>query len=558
MARNLFLSVLGTGLYEPCRYVANDFRSAETRFVQEATLDRIGVDRWQAEDRVIILLTSEAAKKNWSESIKTRLNFKTNHEEPYQGLESVLKSLHLSCQIEGVNIPNGSNEEEMWEIFSVIFNQIHEGDHLYIELTHSFRYLPMLLLVLCNYAKFLKGIQVKYISYGNFDARHRDTNEAPLVDLLSLSSLQDWTFASANFLQNGNVEQLQKLCNSSLSPLLQDSQIRKDNPSLNTLRNYARSLRTMVEDMQGCRGMNLLEGGNYRKLSELSSQLDSVIIRPMNPIIEKMRSSFARFTPDIDIMNGYHAAQWCYDHHLYQQSLTILHENIVTHVCLDMKIPYDVASSRELVNKAFHIQINRTPEELWKVNSEEDKSMVKELLQNETLNILSSSFLVTTNLRNDYNHAGMRQSPITTERLKANLSERISTINNLLSHKEKFRVLINLSNHPYAQWSLKQKEAAAPYGQCLDMPFPNIQPTLTESDIQALASHYLDKIEKAIMGKSATVHIMGEQTFSFCLTEKLLKHGIRCIASCAEREVTESGNGIKHVTFEFVCFREFK
>lgn len=558
MARNLFLSVLGTGLYEPCKYVAKDFKSKETRFVQEATLDRIGVADWQKEDRIVILLTPEAAKKNWSESIKTRFNFKTNDEETYEGLESVLQSLNLNCQIEGINIPNGSNEEEMWKIFSVIFSQINEGDNLYIELTHSFRYLPMLLLVLCNYAKFLKGVQVKYMSYGNFDARNRESNEAPLVDLLSLSSLQDWTFASANFLQNGNVEQLQNLCNNSLSPLLQDSQIRKSDPSLNTLRNYVRSLRSMVEDMQGCRGINILEGCNYRRLFNLSNQLTSVIIQPMNPIIEKMKSSFADFTPSTDIMNGYHAAQWCYEHNLYQQSLTILHENIVTHVCLDMKLQHDKASSRELVNKAFYIQMNRTPEENWKVATDEGKSIIKALLQNETLNILSSSFLVTTNLRNDYNHAGMRQCPITTEKLKNNLLERIGTINNLLSHKEKFRILINLSNHPYDSWSDKQKEAAIPYGECLDMPFPNILPSLTESDIENLATQYLAKIEEKILGKSATVHIMGEQTFSFCLTEKLLKHGIKCIASCAERNVAETDDGIKHVTFEFACFREFK
>lgn len=33
------------------------------------------------------------------------------------------------------------------------------------------------------------------------------------------------------------------------------------------------------------------------------------------------------------------------------------------------------------------------------------------------------------------------------------------------------KLLINLSNHPYALWEQKQRDAAEVYGECVDLPF---------------------------------------------------------------------------------------
>ena len=39
---------------------------------------------------------------------------------------------------------------------------MQDGDELYFDLTHGFRYLPMLVMVLINYSKFLKYAAEKY------------------------------------------------------------------------------------------------------------------------------------------------------------------------------------------------------------------------------------------------------------------------------------------------------------------------------------------------------------------------------------------------------------
>lgn len=116
-------------------------------------------------------------------------------------------------------------------------------------------------------------------------------------------------------------------------------------------------------------------------------------------------------------------------------------------------------------------------------------------------------------------------------------------------------MLINLSNHPFAQWGEEQKAAAAHFGECRDIPFPPIPADFNAEQVVSLAEKYVADILD--IGGDVTVHIMGEQTFCFALISMLLKKGIPCIASCTERDVTTLPDGSKQVRFHFARFRKY-
>jgi CRISPR-associated DxTHG motif protein len=164
MARKVFISILGTGFYGSCQYASGSFTSDKTRFVQEATLEYIGAKDWTTHDIALIFLTQKARKDNWEKSITKRVNNSTEAEESYIGLEQLLENMNLPFTPEGVDIVEGKNEDEIWKIFNTIYEKLEDGDELYFDLTHSFRYLPMLLLVLGNYSKFLKNVTIAHIS----------------------------------------------------------------------------------------------------------------------------------------------------------------------------------------------------------------------------------------------------------------------------------------------------------------------------------------------------------------------------------------------------------
>lgn len=438
MARKVFISILGTGYYDACKYAKDSFISSETRFIQQATLEYLKVNRnWTTQnsdgdviDRIIILLTEGARETNWNKEITKRLNRKTGQEESYRGLEQVLDDMELSCPVETLSIPDGKSEEEMWEIFNLVYEKLKPNDELYFDLTHSFRYLPMLVLVLGNYAKFLKNVSVKHISYGNYEARDTNTNIAPLMDVLPLSILQDWTFAAADLIQNGNISKLQELKDSSaLVPLLRIKSQKNIERRLadEPLTNYIDALRDFLLDMKLCLAPNIINGTTINRIVDSHEQVSEVfenVIAPIPPVLNKIQDSLSGFEKTDEysenLINGYAAAKWCYDHQLYQQAITILDENITTDFCHRLGTDEWVYEQRNATNTLLRYGEYRDVD--WKKKNKDegedaDWEEVKQIAQKSValpqvldfISLMRWDAVWIHNTRNTYNHASMTQ-----------------------------------------------------------------------------------------------------------------------------------------------------
>ena len=582
MPRKVFISILGTGFYEECAYTKEKeeeegkeqkpFTSTPTRFIQQASLELVGANGWTEEDRVIIFLTKKARELNWNKTITERKRYGKETPEPYKGLEAVLQEMDLKAQVEDKDIKDGMNKEEIWEVFQTIYDTLQEGDELHLDLTHSFRFLPMLLLVLGNYAKFLKGITIKNIAYGNYEARNAQ-NEAPIISLLPLASLQDWTFAAANYLQNGRATQLEELVNEELEQILRDKEA--INQDARTLNKYIKTLSNFTKDLLNCRGKAIRSGKAINTISTEAKRIEKVIIPAMAPILEKINHSLEIFLPYEHVFNGFYAAQWCFNNQLYQQAITTLQENIVTYICLQKKLDISNIAQREVVNKAFNIYLNNTQEEQWKLSGKNEeqrlseKQTIKELLDYSVLKELSSTFLVTTNTRNDYNHAGENPNPTKAQKLINQIDERLKKVfeyfnlpqvpsETLHSHPHPQSTLfINLSNHPSSTWQPAQLEAARQYGEIIDIDFPTVDALCEPERVDHLANQYAQDIINRGAPTCITAHVMGEMTLTFRIVELLKAQGIRCVASTTERIVTDLSDNRKETQFSFVQFREY-
>lgn len=120
-------------------------------------------------------------------------------------------------------------------------------------------------------------------------------------------------------------------------------------------------------------------------------------------------------------------------------------------------------------------------------------------------------------------------------------------------------MLINLTNHPFLQWSDEQKQAAEQFGKCVDLPFPLVDPKADESDIDILTNQYLQKIIDLTQNENTkiVVHLMGEMSFVYTLLTKLKMHNIESVASTSERVSIKLENGEKITKFNFVRFRAY-
>lgn len=434
MARKVFISFLGANKYESCHYCLGDFKSDKTNFIQVATLDYlVNYDTWTEDDLAIFLLTKLSHDRNWVDN--GQINRKTNEPILSDGLQTCLKSRNYPMPIKALtDLPDGNNQTEILEIFDRLFGEIKVGDELYFDITHGFRYLPMLVVTLGNYAKFLRDVVVKSITYGNFEARNRDTNEAQIMDLISLSLLQDWTNAAASFIRNGDSSQLSLLTKVELRPIWQGGDNNRFNSAV-ILNRLADDLEKVTSDMLTCRGLHIENAENIGPMKRRLNDLRDVIIKPFRPIIDKVKDELADFNDQPDVMNGFHAVRWCINHGMHQQAATILQETVVSyfsklysqHLSCDL-----LEDQRDIISSSLVILAKGTPESEWRLRKPQHMPQLKEVVNafendreeymvQEGTKIKHISAIYNTlasGLRNDINHNGMRNNPMGAQDIK--------------------------------------------------------------------------------------------------------------------------------------------
>lgn len=567
MARKVFISFLGGNDYKECIYYADGYESGVVKYIQEATLGYLSTkETWTKDDIAYILLTKEAKCLNWEDN--GHKDWNTGEVKPNIGLKNILSKSSLPMTIMPLeDLPVGQSKEEIMYIFETVFNVIEEGDELYIDFTHGFRFLPMLMLVLSNYARFLKHTIVRSITYGQFESV--PGNRKPIIDLTSFSLLQEWTYAAGQYLDSGKVDKLVSLCHNEYQPILRET--RGKDEGAKQLEKFINALKEVTNERLMCRGIGIIQSNNFKSLKKVADQMETTFIKPLTPIFHKVKESFEGFDTEENITNGYAAAKWCLHNGMYQQALTIFFENITTELCMKYGLDWKNEAERGIVNAALDTTKDSECHS-WrlheKVVRDKDKkakaySIIIQIHNHPLFEEFTGLRSTLQNLRNDYNHSGMRNNPMASQKL---MGECENTINKLTQFnlterwspedavKGKF---VNISNHPSAIWGEAQLAAASEYGEVVDLSFPNVLPTATSEEVDTIASELFDTVCSYGSPDKVTVHIMGEMTLTFALVNRLKEAGYTCLASTTQRIVEVKETGEKITTFHFEQFRKY-
>lgn len=211
----------------------------------------------------------------------------------------------------------GVNEDEINENINIILqlNQLlSTGDELVVDVTHSFRSLPITIMNLLLYLKNVssRNIKISHIYYGMIEM-NKEYGYAPIVDLRKILKLNDWIVGASAFKQYGNAYQI--------AGLLQA----EDTDATNKLKHFSDVMNlnhvlAISKETQSLR--SLLK-------KEFRSQLPELIVKP---VVKAFLNNF-NGTEQNPALFQYRLAQWQYKHMNYTAALISLHEAILSHAC---------------------------------------------------------------------------------------------------------------------------------------------------------------------------------------------------------------------------------
>ena len=421
----VFMSVLGTNKYVEAKYVVDGKPSPLTPFVQEAFLS-VTKDEWKSDDRIVIFLTDGARKKNWESGCYS-----------YRGLRERLEKLELSSRILAIPFRDGKDEAEIMENFLTIVNQIQEGDEIIFDITHSFRSLPMLVLVALVYASTLKNAKIKKIYYGAFEVlgspKHVEENippeqrKAPVFDLTVYANLVNWAFAVDEFSQYGMASRLSELMLSELIPVLRRTKGRNERArSLRKLTDYIKSL---TVNIYTCRCIEIEETNLDPDILALDSK---DFIPAFAPLADKIRKKVERFSGKDSWLKAMSAVEWCIEHNMIQQGYTILQEATISEVgrLFGVKDVCMNKSEREFISSLLSVIGQNKSVEHWegKLKKEKEKALNWIDIGGEHLKELAKSFASLSQIRNDINHCGCRKDYMESKNILKRLEEKYQEI----------------------------------------------------------------------------------------------------------------------------------
>ncbi|GBC92896.1 hypothetical protein HRbin15_01373 [bacterium HR15] len=329
------ITLLGTGKYEETVYRWAE-REKSTRFIQEALVE------WLQPKTTCVLLTQGARNKNWG-ACRPLLEGKTNIQE--------------------VDIPDGKSEQELRQIFSAIDRVVEEGDTLAFDITHSFRSLPMITLLVIAYLKQVKSVQIAHLLYGAFEAKN-EKGQTPVFELTPFVELLDWLTAAKMFIATGDSRELAGLLEKE-----QNTAWRLQQPNApRRLKSLANALKKVSSNLLLSRVPLLAESVKSLRPAIEDAQAEiGEHATPLIPLLKQIEQAYRPFEHD-DLQTQLELIGWYLERGHVVQAMTLAREWLISYqVQLDGQDANNLdrrEDAARTLNEAHH---NRADDLLTKV-----------------------------------------------------------------------------------------------------------------------------------------------------------------------------------------------
>lgn len=338
----VFLNFLGVNDYVRVRYGNEQFATPDLEeFVQVAILRLLGSKKGSPE-RLAFLLTEAAHEKNW---------------DPPGKLRDQLSALGYAGKcVQTVRIPEGKDEDQLWQLFDSIIETVDYGDRLVVDVTHGFRSLPIIFTVALDYLERIKNAKLESVYYGAFEVlgHPRDVakipaeerGRAPIFDLTPFFILQQWSTGIEHLLRTGDGRRMAELTGEIYQGYKAELRERMEP----TLKQFGSRLKETSEALI-CAVAPEIPTRSFR-LAEILSEVAEEAPRyrrskPLAPVLERIREAYGPLAPDSPrpeawdyVRRQLAAAGLLFDYHRYMQAFTLLREAMIDLIHIAEKGPH--------------------------------------------------------------------------------------------------------------------------------------------------------------------------------------------------------------------------
>jgi len=317
-------------------------------------------------------------------------------------------------------IEYGLNEQELFHNFSVMMDlqkEIHEGDEIYLDITHSFRSIPLFMYVMMDFIQNLRTdehIQLAGIYYGMFEAN--SDGLVPVVDLKPLFEINRWTIGVYDFINYGNV--------GTIAGLLKDERLKDTlmNISFVTNSNNVLELREYTDRLRDLLNNEWIEHGNR-------------IFPFIRPQLKKFTDFFKGASNDAEFQ--FLLAKWFFQHHRYSNGYLCLEDAMIS------KLAYLYRKVDSLLD-GRNIQVRKKIKKVFYQLENTEKPFYHEIQR---------TFIEISKIRNQIAHSGLNKD-LSFKKIMNETGELLKRVENIFFTPQNEKLLNELiKRYPYSSLS---------------------------------------------------------------------------------------------------------
>ena len=226
---------------------------------------------------------------------------------------------------ECIIIKYGISENELLENvkkFISLADDLNNNDEIYIDITHSFRSIPIFMFLMIQLINALyqeKNITIKDIYYGMLDAKREFNNEAPIIKLTLLNNLLQWINGMHNFFYLGNGYIITDI----LKKSSQRDKIKNKFKLISDLFNFNQIKPEIIKEL-------ISHIKRYTPSENVNSQILSYFKEYFIRHLEKL--NLTAYLDNKPYLIELEFAKWNFDKHKYNNAYLGLNESLITFI----------------------------------------------------------------------------------------------------------------------------------------------------------------------------------------------------------------------------------